>query len=288
MTLVVGLCRLLYPLLLLWAVGAVSASPASVDETAELETITVGIVPQQTASQLARIWTPILQYLGSQSGYNLRFKTAKDIPTFEQRLAAGEYDLAYMNPYHYTVFHAVVGYRALVVEKDRWLRGVVVVRKDSHYKTITELRGARIAFPAPAAFAASVLTSRFLEQNGVQHVPIYVDSHDSVYLSVAKGLYPAGGGIIRTFDNIDAGVRARLRVLWETPGVMSHPIAVHPRMSSDISARLKRAFLSMAETEKGKALLAAAGFEGFSAVDDADYDQVRRLDIHLLDHFLEK
>ena len=53
-----------------------------------------GIVPQQSASKLAGLWTPILAYLSQKTGYAIRFKTARDIPTFEQRLAAGDYQCA--------------------------------------------------------------------------------------------------------------------------------------------------------------------------------------------------
>ena len=58
------------------------------------ETLTFSVVPQQSASKLARLWSPILAYLSEQSGVKLQFTTAKDIPTFEKRLADGEYDFA--------------------------------------------------------------------------------------------------------------------------------------------------------------------------------------------------
>ena len=70
-------------------------------------------MPQQSATKLARTWVPLLRLIQERSGMALRFATAPDIPTFEQRLAAGEYDLAYMNPYHYTVFHESPGFFAL-------------------------------------------------------------------------------------------------------------------------------------------------------------------------------
>ena len=81
--------------------------------------LSFGIVPQQSAGKLAGLWTPILTYLSRKTGYAIHFKTARDIPTFERRLAAGDYDLAYMNPYHYTVFSRRPGYRVFAAEKGR-------------------------------------------------------------------------------------------------------------------------------------------------------------------------
>jgi phosphonate transport system substrate-binding protein len=161
--------------------------------------LSFGIVPQQSAARLARLWTPVCRWLSERTGQTVVFKTAKDIPTFEQRVAAGEYDIAYMNPYHYTVFSIDPGYRAFARETEKRIRGIVVVKKDSAYQSIGELAGMTLAFPAPAAFAASVLPRAYFKKNGIEITPRYVKSHDSVYLAVARGLYPAGGGIQRTF-----------------------------------------------------------------------------------------
>lgn len=247
-----------------------------------------GVVPQQSASELARLWTPILSYLSEKTGYRLDFKTAKDIPVFEQRLAAGGYDIAYMNPYHYTVFHRSPGYRVFAKERGRKLKGIVVVRKDSPYQDVAQLKGKTIAFPAPAAFAATVLPLSNLKTLGIPIEAKYVASHDSVYLSVFKGLYPAGGGIMRTFENFDPGMRDRLRILWTTPEYTPHAIAAHPRVPPEVVQRLQEAMIRMHEDPRGAALLGGIGFKGLAAAHDAEYDDIRRLDIRLLDHLIKE
>src|SRR5471032_2342910 len=112
------------------------------------KTYSFGIVPQESASLMAEVWTPVLNALAQRSGLALTFSTAPDIPTFEKRVAAGEYDFVYMNPYHFTVFNAKPGYRALARDKGERLRGIVVVRKDSPYKDLKDLSGATLAFPS--------------------------------------------------------------------------------------------------------------------------------------------
>jgi len=159
--------------------------------TVHAETVTFSVVPQQSASKLARLWTPIVTYLSEKTGHDVRFTTAKDIPTFEARLAEGQYDFAYMNPYHYTVFSSAPGYSAFARQKDKRIKGIVVVRKDSTLRDMEELEGERLAFPSPAAFAASVLPRSHLRTEGIGFTPQYVSSHDSVYLGVARGLFPA-------------------------------------------------------------------------------------------------
>ncbi len=241
-----------------------------------------GVVPQQSAYKLARIWVPLLNEVSARSGLQLTFATAPDIPTFEKRVRRGEYDLAYMNPYHYTVYHKTNGYEALVRARDHRIHGIYVVRKDSPLQALEELDQAQLAYPAPAAFAASILTQATLAGKGVQSTSSYVLSHDAVYRGVAAGRFAAGGGIQRTFNSLEPAIRDQLRVLWTSPGYTPHPIATHPRLEASVRARLLDAFTGLDQDAGGTAVLGALKYSGFEAATDADWDDVRSLRIDLL------
>lgn len=249
--------------------------PASADSPATRK-LTFGIAPQQAATELARLWTPMLARLSSKTGYVFEFKTAQDIVTFEQRIKAGEYDFAYYNPVVYAMYREN-GYQAVARERDTQLVGIIVVPKDSRYKNLKDLEGATMAFPSPGAFAASVLPQMSLKQSRVSVVPMYVSTHESVYLTVARGLYPAGGGIIKTFNQADPAVRDQLRILWKSDPYTPHPIAVHPRVPKEVTQRVLAALLSMTDDPEGAALLKNAGFKGFMAAKDSDYEDIRHL-----------
>lgn len=251
------------------------------------ESLVFGVVPQQSASKLAELWTPIFNYLSSVTGDEISFATATDIPTFERRVRDGLYDVAYMNPYHYTVFHQAPGYIAIAKQRDKKIKGLLVVRKDSDIETLEQLQNVEIAFPSPAAFAASVLPRAKLVKEGIKFTPRYVSSHDSVYLNVARGFMPAGGGIQRTLSNIAPAVREQLRVLWETPAYTPHAFAVHPRVSEAAVQRLQAALVGMADDPEGVKLLSVLKFKGVDAASDADWNDVRDLDIDLLDKLID-
>lgn len=250
--------------------------------------VTFGIVPQQSAAKLARVWTPVLKQISKEAGVELRFKTATDIPTFEKRLAAGEYDISYMNPYHYTVFNRSPGYVAFAREKDKRIKGILVTRKDSPYEVPEDLTGLTLAFPSPAAFAASVLPRAHFKTKGIVIAPKYVSSHDSVYRSVAKGLYPAGGGVVRTFKAMTPAVSDQLRILWTTKTYTPHAIAAHPRLPAATVKRIASAMVALSETEQGKHLLAPLKFTGIEAAKDGDWDDVRGLGLQLLDSLIRE
>ncbi len=243
---------------------------------------TFGIVPQQSASKLARLWGPILAEISNQSGVKLRFATAPDIPAFEARLAAGEYDFAYMNPYHYTVFSKSSGYHALAKAKDKKIKGILVVRKDTEIADMQSLADSQLAFPAPAAFAATILTQSHLEKSRVAYTPKYVSSHDSVYRTVAKGLYPAGGGVIRTLRNVAPEVRDQLKVFWISEGYTPHAFAASPAVDKSTRQTVKDALIALDTNERGRKLLGSIRLKGLEAALDSDWDDVRELSLKRL------
>ncbi|OIQ26297.1 phosphate/phosphite/phosphonate ABC transporter substrate-binding protein [uncultured Vibrio sp.] len=255
--------------LLLWGISNVAIA----------NVITFGIVPQQSASRLAAQWTPLMAYLSEHTGEKFVFATAANIPTFEKRLSQGDYDFAYMNPYHYVTFHQSNAYEALSKAKNRRIKGIIVARKDANLTQLSQLNGETLAFPAPAAFAASILTRSALVTQEVTFKPDYVSSHDSVYLSVAKGFYPAGGGIVRTFNSMDESIRSQLEIIYTTDGYTPHAIAHHPRINEELAKQVQQLLAELDQTDEGKALLKPLSIQGFDSAKDSDWDDVRSLNI---------
>lgn len=245
-------------------------------------TLTFAVVPQQSASKLAKLWSPIIKDIALKSGIKIKFTTAPDIPTFEKRLSEGEYDIAYMNPYHYIVFNQSLGYQAIAKARDKRIKGIIVVAKNSPIKKLSELSELNhkvLAFPAPASFAATILTQSDLSKNNVDFTSQYVSSHDSVYRTVAKGIFPAGGGVLRTFNNLDPKIKAQLRILSTTKGYTPHAIAVHPRIPQVQVHEIQKALTSMEKSKSGSALLSRIKIKGFEDAHNKDWDDIRQLDI---------
>ncbi|MEL7292870.1 MAG: phosphate/phosphite/phosphonate ABC transporter substrate-binding protein [Pseudomonadota bacterium] len=246
------------------------------------QSLVFGVVPQQSASRLAQQWGPIMSHLSQVSGLNIEFQTAADIPTFEQRLANGDYDIAYMNPYHYTVFSRSPGYRAMAKARDKQIKGILVTQRGNSVESLQWLNNQTLAFPSPAAFAATILNQSDLNKAGVSFESDYVSSHDSVYLSVAKGFYPAGGGVMRTFNALPEVVKSQLTVLHTTQGYTPHAIAYHPRLSQQQVELLAKALSELERSAQGQSLLEQLKIKGFQPAQDQDWDDVRQLDIRIL------
>jgi phosphonate transport system substrate-binding protein len=243
------------------------------------ETLVFGVVPQQAPKTLAERWQPLIDYMNRETGLNIKFETAKDIPTFESRLADGKYDIAYMNPFHFVVFNEKAHYRAFAREKEKRIEGIIVVPTASGITSVEQLQGIEMAFPAPAAFAATIIPLSYLQHQGISVIPRYVHSHDSVYLNLAKGFFVAGGGIVRTLDTTPESVASALTVLWKSDGYTPHAFAAHTNVAdSDIAAILKSLDL-LSNDIKNKEVLSNLGFDKIIPAVDSDWDDVRALGI---------
>jgi phosphonate transport system substrate-binding protein len=245
--------------------------------------LSFGIVPQQSSSTLAKIWIPLMQFLSEKMGKEIRFETAPNIPEFEARIEAGNYDIAYMNPYHYIVFSHMVDMEAISRQKDKLIRGIIVVRKDSPISSLEMLDKATLAFPAPAAFAATILPQAMLNLKHVTFNSQYVSSHDSAYSGVAEGLFLAGGGIERTLSTVSPDIREQLTILWRSEGFTPHAIAVSPSVDQKTRVAIQNALLSLSKEEKGLKILKNLGFRSFINSEDSDWDDVRNLIFGTLD-----
>jgi phosphonate transport system substrate-binding protein len=180
-----------------------------------------------------------------------------------------------MNPYHYTVFHDVAGYRAFARQSNKKLKGLIVVRKSANITRLEDLGGSDLAFPSPAAFGASVIPRAELRSRGVAFTPQYVRSHDSVYRAVSSGLVEAGGGVLRTFNTVPANIRDQLKIIYRTSGYTPHAFAAHPDVSEETLATISKIMRETATLAPGH--LKTLGMKGIEAAQNTDWDDVRSL-----------
>jgi len=267
-----------------WAIGLCmlfsGASAARANDA-----YTVQVVPQYTPEHTFETWRPVLDRIEQRTGIRLELQIKSSIPQFEAAFEAGEPDVAYMNPYHVIMAHRTQGYVPIIRDGLKRLTGILVVPADAPFKSVADLDGRKIAFPAPNAFGASLYMRALLAKQGVHFMPEYVKTHSNVYRHVMLGRSSAGGGVQRTLDAEPEGVKARLRVLYSTPPATPHPVVVHPRVPETVRTAIQKAFLDMARVKEDEALLKAIAL---SAAVSATLEDYANLDELNLQQFVER
>jgi|GEM_PF-137708 len=243
-----------------------------------LEVYRFGVVPQFDSRQLTSVWLPLLKQVEIRAGCRLEYKGTKDIPTFEMGFEEGDFDFAYMNPYHSSVAWDKQKYTPLIRDHSRQLYGIIVVRKDSEIENVEDLNGETLAFPAPNALGASLLMRAELRnEHQLDFTPLYAETHDSVYLSVISGKCVAGCGVMSTFNQQEDRVKDQLRVIYTTRKLAPHPVVSHPRVPAEVVARVQRAFYEVSQAPCWEHLLANVPMNTPGPATRKDYEELEQL-----------
>lgn len=210
------------------------------------------VVPQMTAIDINKSWTPFLKALSSKMRVTFKLRVHASIPIFEEALLKGEPDFAYMNPYHAVMAMKAQGYVPFIRGKKE-LTGILITNKNKGAKNISDLNGKMLVFPSPNAFAASLYMRALLsEKEKIHFATKYVKTHQNVYKSVALNMAAAGGGIRKTFEKEDPSVKNKLVEIYKTPGTASHPIAAHNRIPAEFIQEVQTAILQLANDPKNR------------------------------------
>lgn len=240
-----------------------------------------GVVPQQSPLELSKKWIPITKELSRLTGYNIIFKTEASIPLFEKALYSGKYDIAYMNPYHYVMAHKKKNYKAFARAKKN-IQGIVVSTQGKTIDNISNKKKERFLFPAPNAFAATLLVKyelkKYFKINIYNQFDIlYVNSHDSVYKGVARNIGSYGGGIMRTFKSLnDIKSKDKLQIIYRTNMYPSHPIAFNQNISLNMQEEIKKAILHLPTS-----LLKKLNIKQLISTNNEEYKIIKNLAIEL-------
>lgn len=239
---------------------------------------TVGVVPQYDTREIERIWHPILEEVSQRSGVKLVLKVSPSIPRFEKEFENGGFDFAYMNPYHAIVANQKQRYLPILRDIGKQLFGIIVVRKDSVLNDIKQVDGKKIAMPAPNALGAALIPrAEFVTKLNIQPDISYVRSHDSVFLNVVTGITDAGGAVMGTLNRQRKEIREQLRILYKTQAVPKHPVVVHPSVPEAVIKRVQSAFLELANTSEGKALIAKIPMKKMGKTNIHDYEKLKNM-----------
>jgi len=242
-----------------------------------------GVLPLQSPTKLAAMFMPLADDLADAVGRPVQFVTAPSFGTYMKRVAKREYDIIYLNPLLYTEARQY-GYRAIAKVAQEPFTGILVVRKDGPIKSLDPKHlphGLRIGFPDPNAFAATVMTRQYMRSLGIDvkkefHIH-YFRSQDSALMALYSGLVDITGTWRPSLRSMPAYVRAKLRIVAETPPQPQMPIAVRADLPPGVVKRITARLLALPHAPHGHAVLKALGFEdGFVRANDAEYRGVRQ------------
>lgn len=241
-----------------------------------------GVHPLHNPARLHQIFGPVVDYLNARiPDVQIRLEASRDYRSFEEKLYARKFAFALPNPYQ-TVTAAKHGY--LIFGKmgdDENFRGIILVRKDSGIKSVMDLKGRAISYPAPTALAATMMPQYCLQTHGLDVMRDvenrYVGSQESAIMNVFLG-YTAAGATWpppwRLLSEERPELKRALDPIWITDSLPNNSLMVRDDVPESLAQRVAALLLHLHENEEGRILLSAIGLSKFEKADDATYRPV--------------
>jgi len=246
-------------------------------------TYILGVHPLHNPKKLFEVYQPLVDYINKQLvGAEIKLEASRNYAAYDKKLFSGYFDLSLPNPYQ-TVVAADKDYRIFgKMSDDENFRGIIIVRKDSDIKSITDLKEKTISYPAPTALAATMMPQHFLHINGININKdiknTYVGSQESsimnVYLkkSIAGSTWPPPW---IAFAKENPNIAKELEVKWETNHLLNNGLVVRKDFPVDLLKKISHIIFTLHTHEKGRNILKAMELSKYEKADYNTYDKVR-------------
>lgn len=161
----------------------------------------------------------------------------------------------------------------------------VIVRRDSRFHSLQDLRGVAFAYNQSASFSGYVLPCyHWLTQGEILHQffgkMVETGSHANSMDWVEGGRADCAAidSVVLEMEMLQRPARADIFRVVTTAGPASMPpVIASARLDPETHARLREALTQMHTTERGQAVLTQGGVSRFAVVKDTDYDDIRRI-----------
>lgn len=257
---------------------AVHVSSARGEEAKPLH---FGVINQRSVSLIAQSWNPILAYVSRKAGVPLVLKVGKTASETTDMTERGEHAFAYTN-HMFTPERGKIGYRVILRLQGEPIRGVIVVREDSPFRSVHDLKGQSVAFPSRDAFVGYWLPMDYLLKSGIEVREIFAGNQEGAMSQLQFGQSAAAVNK-KLLDQYSSREDLRFRVIWTSEPYLDIPVMAHPGLPAKLVETVRDAFIGMSHDPEGqKALRACANalqtrsLWSFVRAEDRDYDNYRR------------
>lgn len=248
-------------------------------------TLVLGLYPEEKPQNMIQAFRPSLNAveakMSSQLGeeVEIRIQMSSDYVTALNALVAGEVDFARLGPASYVMGKTQQpALELLVMENSHGsisFQGMIVVRDDSTFRDIADLKGGSFAFVSERSTLGRFFAQAYLAKAGIKATDLrdyaYVGDHEAVGLAVSSGRYDAGAMNRRIFDKlVSRGVRLRPIASFEN---VTRAWVARSALPANIADSLRAALLDL----KDPALLESLGFDGFLPAEEAYFEATRRM-----------
>ncbi len=260
-----------------------AANPASADSylggwQQKYPVVKYGVIPVETQGQTTKSMDAFLAHAQKETGAKWELYTATDYSGVMNALIAGQIHIAWLSGFSYcqTYMDSKGGVEAMVAAQEpdgsMGYNSVIVVKTESPYKTIEDLKGKVVARTDPLSGSGYLIPTAAFRQMG-KPVDEYYQSplaggHPQAVLGVLRGTYEGAFTWTSKDDNIgnlrqmmNKGLlkREQIRVIWTSPPLPSPPVVIRKDLPIEMRADLEKLFIRLKDHSMALAESVAQG-----------------------------
>jgi phosphonate transport system substrate-binding protein len=237
---------------------------AQADWRQTIKEVRIGVSSAENeAAALART-QPVVEYLSRKLGVPTKLYRVSDYAGLVEAMRADQIEFSRFGPAVYALGRRVLGDKLQPLLRDVDPNGqegyfsVVLVRADSPYKTIADLKGKTFAFADPNSASGFAFPTYYLRKQGFDPQThfggtVFSGSHDNSVIALTKGQFEA----VATFQvNENSGVYQRLanrgmipkdsaRTIWTSPLIPASPFCARANLPQGLKDAYVAAMLAM-------------------------------------------
>lgn len=242
-----------------------------------------GVHPLHNPKRLFDVYEPMVNYINAHlDNAQLKLESSRDYASFDKKLLDGYFHFALPNPYQ-TIMAEDHGYKTFgKMWDDKNFRGIILVRKDSNIKSIEDLKGKTISYPAPTALAATMMPQWYLYEHGINIKKdiknLYVGSQESSIMNVYLGKSDASATWPppwKAFIKERPEVAKEVMVKWETPSMLNNGLVARKDVPQEIVNKVADIITTLHTHEDGKKILSRMELSRYEKADEKRYLPVR-------------
>lgn len=250
-------------------------------QNSDPKTLRVALLPDENAATIIQNAQPLKAYLEKTLSRKVELVVTTDYSSMIEAMRFGRIEVGYFGPLSYVLAKSKSDIEAFAVGVSKGrptYTSVIVTQTGSSVKTLADVKGTIVAYGDRASTSSHLVPRAMLEEAGVvaerDYKTVYVGAHDAVARSVETGKAQVGALSRPIFDSLVKSGRidgSKVSVLAETKPIPNYPIAMQSKLSPELKAQIRTAFLEL----KDKGILKTFRAEGFAATSDSAYDVLR-------------
>ena len=250
------------------------------------DTIMVGVLPDQSAAQLAAKYAPLIDYLEERTSMDLELFIPENYEAMLDDFSAHRMHIANFGGLTYTEAERSYHAEPLVMrDVDLDFASCYLVPGTESRQSITEFEDMSLSFGPKLSTSGHLMPRYFLQEAGIDPEAFFASvrhssGHDETAISVRNGEVDVGVAncVIVESMMIDRRLgRNEVRILETTPAYADYVWAVHENLDPAIKIRLRDAFMDLnASFPAHQDILRRLGAHAYLPANRADFEDVRR------------